>query len=112
MRAGQVIRRFDDLRRNSLPAEVKLELLDQLERQIADDLGSEYQGPLTEDSPLLAEGRGQLYYLQLCARLDFENGDFERQENTLRIFGVLYAEFIASRVRRRSGGGHLKVGGV
>ncbi len=112
MTAGQVIRRFDDLRRNSLPLEVKLGCIAQLEKNIAADFGLPKPEKVAEDTVLLAPDHGQLYYLQLCARLDFENGDFERQRNDLKLFAERYAEFAAGVVRSRNRGGRLKVGGV
>ena len=112
MTAADVIRRFDDLRRNDLPLEVKLDCLDQLENNIACDFGFDKPGRVAEDSGLIAGNRGELYFLQLCARLDFENRDFERQENDLRLLGAEYARFAAETVRRSAKGGRMKVGGA
>lgn len=112
MTAGEVIRRFDDLRRNDLPIDVKLDCLDQLENNIACDFGFDKPEKLVESTPLIAENRSELYFLQLCARLDFENRDFERQENDLKLFAAEYARFAAETVRKSSRGGRMKVGGV
>ncbi|MBQ3100412.1 MAG: hypothetical protein IJC50_05410 [Clostridia bacterium] len=112
MTAGEVIRRFDDLRRNDLPLDVKLDCLDQLENNVACDFGFDKPERVGQSTPLIAKNRPELYFLQLCARLDFENRDFERQENDLKLFAAEYARFAAETVRRSVRGGRMKVGGV
>ena len=110
MTAGEVIRRFDDLHRNSMPLSLKLESIVGLESRIARELGYPEPVKLTEDSPLIAREYGEIYYLYLCSRLDFENGDFERFNNDMAVFAERYGEFAAATVRSRSRGGHMKVG--
>lgn len=110
MRAGEVIRRFDGLHRNSLPLALKLDSLCDLESRIAREFGFEAPVSLSEDSSLIARDHGDIYYLHLCSRLDFENGDFERFNNDMAVFAERYGEFAAGIVRSRSRGGHLKVG--
>ena len=112
MTAGEVIRRFDDLRRNDLPLAVKLDCIDQLENNLACDFGFDKPDRVDEGSRLIAQNREQLYFLQLCARHDFESRDFERQENDLRLFAAEYARFAAETVRRSARGGRMKVGGA
>ena len=112
MTAGEAIRRFDDLRRNELPLDVKLDCLDQLENNLACDFGFDKPEKLGESDRLIAQNRPDLYFLQLCARLDFENRDFERQENDLKLFAAEYARFAADTVRRSVRGGRMKVGGA
>lgn len=110
MTAGEVIRRFDDLRRNSLPLSLKLESLACLEGRIARELGFDEPCELGEQSELLAGGSGDIYHFYLCSRLDFENGDFERFNNDMAVFATRYSEFAAGIVRARKRGGSLRVG--
>lgn len=112
MTAGEVIRGFDDRRHNRLSLEVKLECLCRLEAKIARDTGGEVPVCLSEKSELAAEGFGELYYLALCALLDFENADFERQSNDTSVFDGRYAEFMRACVRSRNSGGQIKVAAV
>ena len=110
MTAGEVIRRFDDLHRNAMPLSLKLESIASLESRIARELGFTAPITVTEESSLIAADHAEIYYLYLCSRLDFENGDFDRFNNDMAVFAESYSAFAAGVVRSRNRGGRIKVG--
>ena len=111
MTARDVIRRLDDLRPNSLPEADKLAQIAELEERIIRDLypGRDFGG-ITEDSELTAEGFRGMYYIWLCATLDFEGGDAARRADDMVAFNAIYREYANSVIRSRADGGKLKVG--
>lgn len=111
MTAREAVRRLDDLRPNAIPLADKLAVLSDLETRIARDLfGREDAVTVGEDDILAASGNAGMYHAWLCAALDFEAGDAERQKRDLMLFDAAYREYAASVVRRGTAGGKLKVG--
>ena len=54
-----------------------------------------YSYPDNVDTELLVKApHSKLYYVYLCAMVDFANNEYEKYDNTMRLFNKFYADYM------------------
>lgn len=104
MKIREVIERVDTVKPNAFPTFAKLEWISALEGRIAADVflmapveirQFRYVYPEDMETELLLEPpHDDIYLLWLQAKIDEENGEYNKYENSMAIYNEHYANFL------------------
>lgn len=100
----EIIERVDGYKPNAFDNRVKLAWLSVLEGKIAADVMHmsiddiqvlNYRFPEDlETEPLVRFPHDDIYELWLAARIDFENGEYNKYQNTMEMYNAAYGNFV------------------
>lgn len=101
---GEIIDRVDACKPNAFPQRRKLAWLAELEGKLAAEImlmsipeirRLEYRWPedLTSE-PLVTFPHEEIYDLWLEAKIDFENGEYSKYQNSMEMFNAHYGDFL------------------
>lgn len=104
MTIGKVIERVDAVKPNAFDSETKVEWLNALEGRIAADvlllapaeIGQlHYAWPADKDTELLVVSPHEdIYNLWLQAKIDEQNGEYNKYQNTMQIYNEHFGNFV------------------
>ena len=99
----QIVDLVDQLRENGFPVSLKVRWIGELDALIAADvmhldvaeLEQFCYDPETglEQEPLLRFPHDSLYHYWLCAKIDAENGEYNRYQNSLRLYNAAFLDY-------------------
>lgn len=105
MTVAEALLQIDALMPNAYSDAQKRRWLSEIEGIVADEIFSAMGGfsPYTEDDGekelAVPEPYCDLYLKYMQAQMEFYHGDFERYNNAMAMFNVLYSAFAASHIR-------------
>lgn len=100
----EIIKRVDEMKPNAFSEPIKVRWISLLDGKVAvsvyrmdivDARKLEYMHPVCLDhEPLIDFPYDDLYDLWLGAMIDFENGEYNKYQNTMEMFNSRYYEFV------------------
>lgn len=98
MTISQLIAYADAVKPNAFDAATKIIWINEVEGMVqtdvmliaADDIATHTD---VDDELLVSTPHDKLYRTYLCAMIDFANGEYEKYNNSMRLFNAQYAEF-------------------
>lgn len=100
----EIIQRVDDVKPNCFPESIKLRWISLLDGKVAEGVylldalearSLTYQYPEDlQHEPLIDFPYDDLYDLWLQAKIDFENGEYSKYQNTMEMFNSHYYDFV------------------
>ena len=98
-----IVERADLLRENALPIEMKVEWISELDGLIAlevlkldtSEMAQFRYNPETdmETQPLVRFPHDNIYHYWLCAKIDAENGEYKRYQNSMQLYNGAFVAF-------------------
>ena len=100
---GQLVQTADLLRENALPQEIKVRWIGELDALIAADVMGldvleleqfRYDPEADLDrQPLVRFPHNCMYHYWLCAKIDAENGEYNRYQNSMQLYNAAFLSF-------------------
>ena len=101
MTIKEIIHKVDNARPNSFSSETKLNWIRQLDGKIALNVmlmdiseADRFQRAGLEDEPLVSFPHDDIYELWLYAKIDFENGEYSKYQNSMEMYNEHYGAFV------------------